>query len=265
MLSDEILSKLIRASILSARVKNEDIFPVSLFLIAPVENGKTSLAIQNAGEKPLVLSDVSGIGLLEALWQEKQVTHVIINDLAAVGGHRASVSKLTISILNGLAEEGCYKIALPRMGHLDLAGRRIGVIACCTPDLVSDNRTWWQRSGFASRVLPVRFQHSISLQIKILQSIAKGPNGKGKSAATFKVPEAMINVKIPAAQAQKILSISQQIAKHYNEAGYRRQKQLRALACGAALIRTWRNPSVTNMETDFLADSLPFLLGGKEI
>lgn len=266
MLADEMLSKIIRASVLSARVICHETIPVSIFLVAPIENGKTSLAIKNGGPKPLVVSDVSGIGLLEALYTEKTVTHVVINDLAAVGGHRASVSKLTISILNALAEEGCYKIALPRMGHLDLSGRRIGVIACCTPDLIDDNRMWWKRSGFYSRLLAVRYNHSIGLQIKILQSIASnGAEHTSLSDKMLKVPEIPVRVEIRDKEAQQILKISQQIAMHMTEIGYRREKQMRSLACGAALMRSWKRPVVGAREIDFLVEALPFFMQGKEI
>lgn len=264
MLASEHIGKLIRASILSAKVKRPDIKPVSAFLIAPIESGKTSLALRNAGAKPLVVSDVSGIGLLEALYQEKTVSHVIINDLAAVSGHKSSVSKLTISILNALAEEGCYKIALPRMGHLDLSGRHIGVLACCTPDLVDDNRTWWKRSGFTSRVLPIRYNHSLSLQIRIKQAIANG-HKETQTAVLLKVPEASIFVGIQKREAMQLLIISDQIAKYYGEMGYRREHQVRALACGLALMRTWKKPSVTQTDVDFLHDSIPFFTVGMEL
>lgn len=263
MLADEVLSKILRASILSAKVICPETFPVSLFLVAPVENGKTSLALQNAGPKPLVLSDVSGIGLLEALYQEKTVTHVIINDLAAVSGHKNSVSKLTISILNGLAEEGCFKIALPRMSHLDLAGRKVGVIACSTPELIDDNRTWWKRSGFASRVLTVHFKHSLGLQLRILQSIANGESSDIPNV--LKVPQVMIKVTIPKPISQDILQISTQIAKYYGEIGYRREKQIRSLACGVALHRTWKKPVVNKKDIEFLSEAMPFFMQGKEI
>lgn len=265
MLADELLSKIIQSAVLSAKVICPETYPLSLFLIAPIENGKTSLAIQNSGPKPLVVSDVSGIGLLEALYQEKTVTHVVVNDLAAVGGHKASVSKLTISILNGLAEEGCYKIALPRMGHLDLVGRRVGVIACCTPDLIDDNRTWWRRSGFASRVLSVRFAHSLSLQLKILQTIAGNGAGPSSNPRILRIPEVSIRVTINKSEAQNILQISQQVAKHHGEIGYRRQKQMRSLAAGAALLRTWKRPQVSRKELDFLVECLPFFTQGQEI
>lgn len=264
MLSDEILSKIIRSAVLSAKVICPQTFPVSLFLIAPIENGKTSLALQNSGPKPLVLSDVSGIGLLEALYAEKTVTHVVMNDLAAVSGHKSSVSKLTISILNGLAEEGCYKIGLPRMGHLDLSGRKVGVIACCTPDLVDDNRQWWKRSGFNSRVLPVKYAHSINLQIRILQSIANGDDSNG-SGKVLHVPEANIRVRIDKPEAQAILQISQQVARYHNEIGYRREKQMRSMAAGAALLRTWKNARVGKTEIDFLYQAIPFFMQGQEI
>lgn len=263
MIATETISRIIRGAVLSAKVKRDDIKPLSVFLIAPIESGKTTLALQNAGEKPLVVSDVSGIGLLEALYTEKTVSHVVINDLAAVSGHRSSVSKLTISILNALAEEGCFKIALPRMGHLDLSGRRIGVLACCTPDLVDDNRTWWKRSGFTSRVLPIRYNHSINLQIKIMQGIANGH--KNESASLLKIPELPIYVTIQNKQAQQILNMARTLAQHYGETGYRRQHQLRSLACGLAILRTWKRPIVSSKEIEFLEESLSFFTLGQEI
>lgn len=264
MLNDQKISRLIRAAVLSAKVKRDDIKPLSVFLIAAIESGKTSLALRNAGEKPLVVSDVSGIGLLEALYQEKTVSHVVVNDLAAVSGHRSSVSKLTISILNALAEEGCFKIALPRMGHLDLSGRRIGVLACCTPDLVDDNRTWWKRSGFTSRVLPIRYNHSLNLQIRVKQGIANGDK-MGRHETMLHVPEAAIPVQIPKREAQGLLAVSDHVAKFYGEMGYRRAHQFRALGCGMALLRGWKNPVVTKDDVEFLGECLNFFTLGAEL
>ena len=264
MLEDKMLSKIIRATILSARVHCSHTYPVSIFLIAPIESGKTSLALQNAGKNPLIVTDVSGIGLLEALHRNTLVTHVVINDVAAVGGHKSTVSKLTISILNGLAEEGVFKIALPRMEHLDLKGRKVGVIACCTPDLIKDNRSWWKRSGFASRVLPVRYEHSVNLQFKILESIAS--NAAMPKTDELRVPTGLVRVTIGKEESHEILNISQMIAKQYKEKGYRRQKQLRSLACGAALLRGWKDVKVTDKEIAFLVEALPFFTNqGQEI
>jgi hypothetical protein len=137
------------------------------------------------------------------------------------------------------------------------------VLACCTPDLVNDNRTWWKRSGFASRVLPIRYGHSLSLQFKIMQAIAN--DGAVKPVSHLKIPETEINVQVLKKEAQDLLTLSAQLATYYGEMGYRRQHQMRALACGLALLRTWRNPRVTQKEIMFISESLSFFTQGKEL
>lgn len=263
MIGTDTLSEVLRSAILSGRVHRSDTAAVSLFLIAPPERGKTSVVITAVGEHGLKLTDVTGIGLLEALQREKNATHVVINDLMSVSGHKHSVKTLTISILNALAEEGTYKIAVPNMSHLDLQGRRVGVIACCTPDQFCDSRTWFQRSGFASRILLLQYDHSPDLTLKILRSIAED-NGKGKREIErhpkFAVPAAPVYVSIPKPMAQKILNITQLIARDHKEVGYRKEKQLRSLACGHALLRTWKNPVVQIQEIDFIEKIIPFIV-----
>lgn len=264
MLHTEILEQVIRAAILSAKVKREDVNPVSLFLIAPVENGKTSLAVANSGEKTLVLTDVSGIGLLEALQQNKDVTHVVINDLAAVQGHRSSVSQLTVTILNALSEEGSYNIALPKLNYLSMAGRKVGVIACCIPEMMHDNRLWWKKSGFDTRLLNIRYMHSPQLKIEILNAIRDhdGRKTEKKNGNPLRVPEVPIYVKIPPAHAQTILDHAKEIADANSEMGYRREKQLRALCCGHRLMGTWKAPvEVGQEQMDFLKNLFPYIVG----
>lgn len=263
MIGTELLSKLIRSVILSGRVKRTDINPVSVFLVAPVERGKTTLILENSGHEPVVLTDVSGIGLLETLQQNKDATHVLINDLTCVGGHKQSVATLTISILNSLAEEGTYKIGLPRMLHLDLRGRKVGIIACCTPSLYKDNRRWWKQSGFASRLLVIQYDHSEELKLRILKAISND-NGveeekKSTSPPIFKIPAAPIYVLIPEKESAQILEISNQVAGYHEEIGYRKEKQLRAIACGHALLRTWKNPCVNQLDVSFLRETIPFI------
>src|SRR6266576_1896395 len=174
MLGMSILQEVVRATILSTKVEAQGTMPVSVFIVAPFEQGKTRLAMENSPPETLVLTDLTGIGMLEQLQMNPSATTMVVNDLSVVVGHRQNVTKLTISILNALAEEGCYKIAMPKMMHLDLRGRKVNVIACCVPEVVSDKRNWWYKSGFMSRLLTVRFKHSISLQLAIHRSIQNG-------------------------------------------------------------------------------------------
>jgi hypothetical protein len=266
MIGDEILSQLLRATFLSARVKAEDTKVVSLFLVAPFERGKTSMALNNRANDAIVMTDASGMGLLEALLQHQKATHIIVNDLSAVTGHRETVSKLTISILNGLAEEGTFKIAVPRMQHLDLTGRKIGVIASCVPSLVKDQRAWWIRSGFLSRMLIAKFDHSVKLQNEIMDAISRGKSAT--KIIPYKFPDYPVPVSFPEKIARRIKKIATTLARKTEEVGYRKQKQLRGLMGGHAILRgcDWKKgATVSPRDIDFLYDALPFFEEGKEL
>lgn len=263
LIHTELLANFLRSVILTGRVARTDIFPLSIFIVAPVERGKTSLMLENSGDDPIVLTDFSGIGLLETLSQNKEATHIMINDLTCVTGHKHTVAALAIAVLNGLAEEGSYKIGLPRMSHLDMRGRKVGIIACCTPDLYRDNRRWWKQSGFASRLLVIQYDHSEELRIKILNGITNN-NGRQQNKTTqhiLQIPKISLYVDIPRKEAEQLLVLSQKLSVLEKEIGYRKLKQLRALACGHALLRNWKSASLNQKDIEFLNDIFPFLTG----
>lgn len=260
MLGTLLLGELVRSTVLSTKVKCPNISPPSLFLVAPFESGKTSIALENAGEDALVVSDMSGMGLLEALLQNQKATTVVVNDLAAVTGHKNSVAKLTIAVLNGLAEEGVYKIAVPNLSHLELKGRKANIIACCIPDLVNDHRNWWHRSGFMSRMLCIYFRHSFELRMQIHQQIINGDVPHNKPSILH-VPDAMVNVEIDKEMSTHIFACEELIAGKLSELGYRKHKQIRGLVAGHALLRGWRNAKVEQQDIDFLHKVIPYLVG----
>jgi len=190
-------------------------------------------------------------------------TTVVVNDLSVAVGHKQNVNRLTIAILNALAEEGSYKIAMPKMAHLDLGGRTVNVIACCIPELISDKRNWWYRSGFMSRLLIVKFAHSISLQLGIHKSIQDGHTDV--PATVLKVPSSTIKVEISDQSAASLHMLAARVFQAYGEAGYRKHKQIRGLACGHALSRSWKHPKIELPDIEFIEQCLPFLIEGSQI
>jgi hypothetical protein len=266
MIGTTILPDIIRSAILSTRVIAQGVMPVSLFVIAPFEHGKTRLALENKGadNESLVLTDLTGIGLLEQLQMNPLATTVVVNDLSVVVGHRQSVNKLTMSILNALAEEGSYKIAMPKMAHLDLRGRRVNVLACCVPDVVSDKRNWWYRSGLMSRMLQVKFEHSIALQLKIHKAIQDGSE-QNIQPNELHVPQIEVPVDFPVTISSELAALSAKVYEAAGETGYRKHKQIRALAAGHAILRTWKHPHVDRSDTEFIEKCLPFLIDGAKI
>ncbi len=259
MIGTNLLGDLVRSTVLSTKVVCDNICPPSLFLVAPFESGKTSIAIANAGEDPLVVSDMTGMGLLETLLQNQKATTVVVNDLAAVTGHRGSVSKLTIAILNGLAEEGVYKIAVPKLSYLDLKGRKVNVIACCVPDLVGDHRSWWHKSGFMSRMLVISFRHSFELRMQIHQAILNG--NQDVRQGTLHIPDIPVHVTIDKEMATHIFACEELIAGKLSELGYRKHKQIRGLVAGHALLRGWKGAKVEQQDIDFLHKIIPYIVG----
>lgn len=260
LLNTEFLERAIRSAVASAMILRSDATTVSLMLVAPIERGKTSVALRAAKGPVLILSDISTMGIAERLMQHQTVTHIVINDLTAVMGHRHSVSTLTVATLNAIAEEGLFSIALPKSEKMTFNGRRCGVIACLTPDMLDDKRQWWTRSGFASRTLVLRFDHSIDLVSQIRASI-QNDTGKKKpeTSVPLKIPGGFVHIS-PAA-AKEIAGISSDIAHYLGEAGYRKQKQLRSLACGHALLRGSR--MVASRELAFLDELRAYTKGTK--
>lgn len=265
VIGTNLLGELVRSTVLSTKVLCDNVSPPSLFLVAPFESGKTSIALQNAGEDALVVSDMSGMGLLETLLQNQKATTVVINDLAAITGHRASVSKLTIAILNGLAEEGVYKIAVPKLSYLDLKGRKVNVIACCIPDMVTDRRNWWHKSGFMSRMLVAYFRHSFELRMSIHQAILNGHSHAAEKPSILHIPDASVRVEINKEMATHIYACEELLAGKLDELGYRKHKQIRGLVAGHALLRGWRGAKVEQIDIEFLQKILPYLVGEQMI
>lgn len=263
MIGTSILPEIIRATILSTKVESHGTMPVSIFIVAPFEQGKTRLAMENSPPETLVLTDLTGIGILEQLQMNPSATTMVVNDLSVVVGHRQNVNKLTISILNALAEEGCYKIAMPKMMHLDLRGRKVNVIACCVPEVVSDKRNWWYKSGFMSRLLTVKFEHSISLQLAIHKSIQNGDQDERPDV--LRIPAANIRVEFNDIESAAISNLATRVYQPYGETGYRKHKQLRSLAAGHALMRTWKHPKIEKADIEFIEQCIPFLLDGRQI
>ena len=201
MLNVDTVSKIIRATLLSARVRAEQIKVVSLFLVAPFERGKTTMVLKNKAKDSVVVTDISGMGMLRELKDHPNATHLVVNDLTAVSGHRESVAKLSMTILNALAEEGSFTIAVPNMQDLNLQGRKVGIIACCTPKLVDDQRSWWIRSGFLSRMLVLRFDHSKKLKKAIMSAIENGH--KENDPKALRVPDFPVKVSFPSLSRER--------------------------------------------------------------
>lgn len=252
----DILRELIQTVILTGRVKGHQ--PVSLLLIAPVERGKTSIALERPCKSTVALSDVTGGGLREICKAHPEISHFVLTDMIAVTSHKSFVAKGTISMLNAITEEGLQGTAYPGSVEFYQAGRR-AIIGCLTTKLAQDQRQWWTRTGFASRMLPFAFDHPNELQIKIHDAISEGKFEHAETSVPLHVPDGCIGARFTAMAVRVIRALAEHKGKELSEIGYRRHKQYRTLAAAHAIGRTWKHPVVQLEDIQFLKVIDPYI------
>lgn len=254
----QFIREVVETIILTGRLKEHS--PVSLLLIASPESGKTSVVLEKECSGVVAVTDVTGRGLQELCKMKPEITHIVINDLVAVAAHKASVSRYTMSMINAMTEEGIQATAFPGSFESYKSGKR-GIIASIPTTMAKDGRAWWNKIGLSSRMLPLAFKHSenLNLRIKTIISNGKLPRPERPTPQTFIIPAANISVLIPPARAKEIQEIAEFISEKFKEEGYRRLKQMRALACAHALLRTWKNPQVLERDVDFLRKIRPYI------
>jgi hypothetical protein len=252
----DILRELVQTVILTGRVKGHQ--PVSLLLIAPVERGKTSIVLERPCKSAVALSDVTGGGLREMCKAHPEISHFVLTDLIAVTSHKSSVAKGTISMLNAMTEEGLQGTAYPGTVEFYQAGKR-AIIGCLTTTLLADQRQWWHRTGFASRMLPFGFDHPEALQIRIHDAIAEGKFEHSATSVPLNVPDGCIAVRFTPTTARIVRALAEHKGKELHEIGYRRHKQYRTLVAAHALLRTWKRPITQIEDIHFLKTIDPYI------
>ena len=258
MIGVELVQELVRSVLLTGRVQGLD--PVSLLLIAHPESGKTSIVTSSQVESAIVLTDVTGRGLLNLCQMNPRISHFIVNDLTVVTSHKPTVSKYTFGVLTAMTEEGIASVVTPAGLTKYECGKR-GLIACCTISLAMDGRAWWNRMGFSTRFVPFCFSHSKTLTVRIKASIIKGAELKKKPVREFIIPHDYVQIGISsmmrsavALEAEKVCLI---LRDSTDELGYRRLKQWLGIAQGHALLRGEK--SVGKRDVDFLIRIRPFI------
>lgn len=249
LLGVQLLREFLQTVFATARVENAPCV-VSTLLIALPGFGKTSIASGLAPEGTICVFDATGRGLSKLLESNKNVHHVVFNDLVAIMAHKASVNSLTLATINAMTEEGIATEAYPT--ETKNLGRKCGVVAAITPDILADGRRWWNASGLTTRLLPFSFRHSQDLQLKINDGIQNGVK-----YVEIPIPLPLIPVKVNISPQWKacVRLRAEGKGKDLNEEPiYRRHKQYQAMAMGHALVRTrnWRNPSVGKEDIEFL-------------
>lgn len=256
----ELLSEFIETIVLTGRVSRVD--PVSALLIAGPESGKTSIAAEKECKSVAVFTDITGAGLLELCRYKQDITHIVLNDLTVITGHSKKTGNYLFSVLNAMTEEGIKATAFP--GHVETyqAGKR-ALIGCVTLELVNDKRRWWNSIGFSSRAIPICYQQSQELIIRIQNGIKRTlqyPTEKPiEKIISVRIPDIAVRVELPAKYADELHRLSKHKADELLEIGHRRLKQYLSLAMAHSLKRTWKNASVTSEDVRFIESVQSFI------
>jgi hypothetical protein len=258
VIGTSLVREFLQTILMTGRIQDEA--PVSTFIIAKPEHGKTSICLETPFSCAVDLTDTTGKGLHEILKYKEEITHIILNDLTAMAAHGKTVRAYLIAMINAMTEEGIRSIAFPGQVDVFKNGKR-GIVACVTPGLLSDQRIWFNKIGLSSRIIPFHYTYSEALVIKIKLAINNGTKTKEPDALI--VPSELVAVSVDAQMSDAIYKISETKYKELgDDTGIRRLKQFRRLAQAHAIFRggsPWKNVRVTNQDVDFLKRIYPYI------
>ena len=268
----DFVVEVIKTVLLTGQLADEK--PVSLLIIASPESGKTTAAKianisiasdKHEGELAVPLTDATGAGLLKIIKENPQTTHVILNDLSIINGHKNHVVNYLFSIISAMTEEGVSRTADPSgIQPFGEEGKK-GVIGCITPDLVKDRRFVWNKTGLTTRMLPFFYGHGLDVELKVRRYHAglDSHSDDDASADGLKIPSKKLKVHVNRKYREQILELASDLAKklsregktknnpNYKEHGYRRIIQFMSLAKAHSLL-THRDGEVHKANVKFL-------------
>lgn len=234
----EPILTILEAALYSAFVK--DCRRVSVCLIAPPEAGKTQAMLhfeKFPGVK--VFSDVTAKPLedLRPQIQENKITHLILTDLVAISAHNKRTSALLYSRLSAFMEEGMRSTAdaggIKEWTDKEGQAPTLGLIAGITTELMKDQRSYWHKTGFLSRFVPICYGHSAETQTQVRDRMLG--TKKRSNSVDIEPLKKMVEVTITDDHREEIKRLAQIYSTINKTYGYRFVGQLAGLMRGRAL------------------------------
>jgi len=177
--------------------------PVSLMIIGKVGIGKSELikkfeVINNIA----FFTDVTYMGIIGLLKDNKDVRHVVIPDFLKLTMKRGSTSDNIISVLNSLIEEGLFEISLFGVKE-DFKGKQVGLITATTKSSYEQHYKKWNNMGFLSRMLKVSFSYEQETIKKIFDYIHTGKYSDDKNEK-IEMPIRNYKIKLKPSLSKKL-------------------------------------------------------------
>lgn len=151
------IRRIVELVYMSGFLKNEK--PLSLLLLAPPEQSKTHFLLEKTTKFCHYSTDLSFIGLVKVLKENKNIKHIVIPDFLKITQKKQSTKNNLLTLLNAFLEEGIFEINLGNSEKIDLKGRKGGIITATTDYSFRQNKKSWEGIGFSSRFIVVSWKY----------------------------------------------------------------------------------------------------------
>lgn len=225
MIKVDELKELIRTALFTGYVADEK--PLSIMFVADVGSGKSEILNSfRINDNIAFFTDVTYMGLIKLLEENKEVRHIVIPDFLKITMKKKSTTENITSCFNAMMEEGLDKISM--MGQsFDFKGKKAGLITATTRGSFDQYKKRWKSMGFLSRMLIVSFGYTDETIKEIFDYIYKREYLNNSKLKRENLPIRNIDVKFPPQLAKKLKD---------KNTDFRRQKQLQTLAMARALM-----------------------------
>lgn len=195
------LKKLVNVILHSGYIIGEK--PLSVIFVGNVGIGKSELLKDfQLCENIVFLTDLTYMGVIGILKENKELRHMIIPDFLKLTMKKGSTVDNIISVLNSLIEEGLFKISLFGVSE-DFKGKQVGLITATTISSYRQHYKKWNSMGFLSRMLEVSYDYKDTTMEEIFEYIHKG-NYSNEKLEKIELPVRNYNIKLKPALSRKL-------------------------------------------------------------
>lgn len=218
------LRELIRTILFSGYVAGEK--PVSVMFIGKVGIGKSEILKEfNYNDNIAFFTDVTYMGLIKLLEEQKEVRHIVIPDFLKITMKKKSTTDNILSCFNAGIEEGIDKISMMGRSY-DFKGKKFGLISATTKNSFIQREKTWKSMGFLSRMLIVSYDYTEKTIQEIFEYIYKREYLK-ENRVQLEIPIRNIEVNLTKQQAKQLKD---------KDTDFRKQKQFQTLVMARAIL-----------------------------
>jgi hypothetical protein len=168
----EKITEFLRIALNSGFVDGEK--PMSVLIVAPVSNGKTTVVKQFISNKNIVMTtDTTAYGMLEKYSKQlknREIRHIIIPDLLNAVSRKKTTVDTFLLFINASSEDGIFPSKTFAYEVTDFIDP-FGWVLCVTKEAYEYRKKFFKSVGFLSRFFILNYKYDISTINRILENI----------------------------------------------------------------------------------------------